>query len=65
MNTEQSPEVSLVDSTIYQDMLWCSNCGGTRIFLIDYEFDGGRVGCCLGCGDRRVAWFTRVTAEAA
>jgi hypothetical protein len=51
------------DPSIYQDMLWCANCGGNRIFLPAFEFEGGRVGCCLGCGEERVAWFTRATSE--
>lgn len=66
MTTEAiDPVVSALDSAIYQDPTWCSNCGGVRVFMMVYEFDGGRVGCCLGCGDERVVPFTRTTTEAA
>jgi hypothetical protein len=48
-----------------QEMRHCENCGGPQIFVIAWEFDGGRVGCCLGCGDERIERFTRTTGEAA
>jgi hypothetical protein len=57
--------VDVIDSAIYQDKSWCSKCGGPQTFVAIYEFDGGRVGCCLGCGDERVVPFTRTTTEAA
>jgi hypothetical protein len=50
---------------IYQDMSWCRKCAGDRIFLEVYEFEGGRVGYCVGCGDERIAPFTRANSEAA
>lgn len=57
--------VAVLDSQLYQDMRWCPNCGGAQIFVVVYEFEGGRVGVCLGCGDERIAAFTRTTQEAA
>lgn len=52
-----------LDTDIYRDMRWCSNCGGQRIFLEVFEFDAGRVGVCLGCGEERIALFTRTTTN--
>jgi hypothetical protein len=57
--------VAVLDSRVYRDMRWCPNCGGEQMFLPVYEFEGGRVGVCFGCGDEKVAAFTRTTAEAA
>jgi hypothetical protein len=51
-----------LDSEIYRDMRWCANCGGERIFVEVYEFEAGRVGVCLGCGDERVVRFSREVA---
>jgi hypothetical protein len=59
------PDIALLDSSVYQDMCWCMNCGGERVFLSVYEFEGGRVGCCMGCGEQRIAPFTRTTSEEA
>ena len=57
------PLLPLPSSPIYQEMFWCSDCGGEQIFFPIYEFEAGRVGCCLGCGEEKVRWFTRTTAE--
>ena len=62
------PEVSLhdslreLDSEIYRDMRWCPNCAGEKVFVEVYEFESGRVGVCLGCGEERVVRFTRMVA---
>lgn len=48
---------------LYQDMSWCGKCGGPRIFVEIFEFESGRVGYCLGCGEERIAVFTRTTSE--
>jgi hypothetical protein len=48
-----------------QEMEYCPKCGGPQIFVFAWEFEGGRVGCCLGCGDERIARFTRTNSEAA
>jgi hypothetical protein len=42
-----------------QEMQDCPNCGGPQIFVLAWEFESGRVGCCLGCGDERVIPFSR------
>jgi hypothetical protein len=57
--------IAVLDSLLFQDMRWCPNCGGEQIFVPVYEFAGGRVGFCFGCGDERIAGFTRVTTEVA
>jgi hypothetical protein len=55
-------QLAPLDAWLYQDMRWCAHCGGEQVFLPVFEFEGGRVGLCLGCGDERVIWFTRTTA---
>jgi hypothetical protein len=57
--------VAVLDSDICRDAVWCANCGGPQTFVAMYEFAGGRVGVCLGCGDERVARFTRAISEVA
>jgi hypothetical protein len=57
--------IAVLDSDVCRDMRWCVNCAGEQIFVEVYEFDGGRVGCCLGCGDERVIRFTRMNSEVA
>jgi hypothetical protein len=59
------PPVAVLDSSVCQDMRWCVNCGGEQVFVEVYEFEGGRMGVCLGCGDERIAPFSRVNSEAA
>jgi hypothetical protein len=54
-----------IDSAIYQEPRWCMNCGGEQTFLPVYECEFGRIGICLGCGEEKLAPFTRVTGEAA
>jgi hypothetical protein len=48
-----------------QEMEDCPNCGGPQIVVFAWEFEGGRVGCCLGCGERREMRFTRAISEVA
>ena len=55
--------VAVLDSDVCRDMRWCPGCGGEQIFVEVYEFDAGRVGVCLGCGEERVISFTRVSGE--
>lgn len=52
------------DLAIYQGNEFCPRCAGQRIFIQTFEFDGGRAGYCIGCGNERVIPFTR-TSEAA
>jgi len=52
--------IAVLDSDKYRDMRWCVNCGGEQVFVEVYEFELGRVGVCLGCGEERVVLFTRV-----
>jgi hypothetical protein len=58
-----SPVLTALDSAVYRDPKWCANCGGEQTFVEVYEFEGGRVGFCLGCGEERIARFTRVSSE--
>lgn len=55
--------VAVLDSEVCRDMRSCFNCAGEQVFVEVYEFDGGRVGVCLGCGEERVVGFTRVSGE--
>jgi hypothetical protein len=57
--------LTALDSDVCRDMRWCINCGGEKVFVEVFEFDGGRMGVCLGCGEERVEPFTRTTTEAA
>ena len=57
--------VAVLDSSIYRDMRWCVGCAGEQVFLEVYEFSGGRVGVCLGCGEEKLIPFTRTNSEAA
>jgi hypothetical protein len=52
-------------STWVQFMRYCPRCEKETIFVAGWECAAGLVGCCLECGDERVAPFTRTTAEAA
>lgn len=52
-----------LDPAIHRDMRWCANCGGEQVFLAVYEFEAGRMGVCLGCGEEKIVGFTRTTAE--
>ncbi len=62
--SEPAPVVVL-DPEVYQDMRWCAKCAGEQIFVEVYEFESGRVGVCLGCGDESVVRFSRVNSEVA
>jgi hypothetical protein len=57
--------VAVLDSDVYRDTRDdCPNCGarrGPETFVSVYEFRGGRFGVCLGCGEERTVWFTRVS----
>ena len=61
----EAAELVQLDSWIHRDMRWCARCGGEQVFVEVYEFEGGRLGCCLGCGEERVVAFTRTVGEAA
>jgi hypothetical protein len=61
---EASPGFTVLDSEIFRDPRWCANCGGTQTFVEVYEFESGRVGFCLGCGEEKTRWFTRTVGEA-
>lgn len=52
-----------LDPFVYEELRWCANCGGEQRFFPCFEFDGGRVGVCFGCGDEKVIPFTRETAQ--
>lgn len=56
--------VAALDPFLYEEPRWCVNCGGEQRFFPCFEFAGGRVGVCLGCGDERVIPFSRTNAEA-
>ena len=54
--------LDVLDQDVYRDMRWCPNCAGEKVFVEVYEFESGRVGVCLGCGEERVVRFTRMVA---
>jgi hypothetical protein len=51
--------------TWVQEMRHCDRCGGEQIFVLAWEFESGRVGVCLGCGEERIERFSRTNSEAA
>lgn len=42
-------------------MQFCFVCEAEQIFRAGWECEAGLIGCCLGCGDERIAPFTRTT----
>jgi len=64
VSCETIPVVAL-DPFLCQSPRWCANCGGEQTFFPVYEIEQGRVGFCFGCGDERIAPFTRMNSEAA
>jgi len=58
-------QVAALDPFVYRDMHWCTRCGGEQVFLPCVEYDFGRIGICLGCGEEKVQRFSRTTSEAA
>jgi hypothetical protein len=57
--------VAALDPFVYQKPRWCANCGGEQTFFPVYEIEQGLVGFCFGCGEERIAPFTRMNSEAA
>ena len=60
--------VAVLDTQV-QFMQHCEVCcdpcdpEDQEIFLAGWECSSGLLGVCLGCGDERIAGFSRVTAE--
>lgn len=46
-------------------MRFCYVCNSDKLFVAYGVCSSGLVGCCLGCGDERIAPFTRVNSEVA
>lgn len=65
MSAAATPSLTVLDPSICRDMRWCVNCGGQQIFVEVFECEAGRMGVCLGCGEERIAPFTRMNSEAA
>lgn len=51
-----------LDPLVYQEMRWCPDCAGERVFVPILEIDAGRVGICLGCDSRKFIPFSRECA---
>jgi len=45
-------------------MEFCAHCDSEQIFVAAWDCQAGLVGCCIGCGDERIAPFTRAISEA-
>ena len=56
--------IAVLDSRV-EFMRFCSTCECEQMFVAGWECASGLVGCCLGCGDERIAGFSRTTAEVA
>jgi hypothetical protein len=48
-----------------QFLRYCANCDRDQIFVAGWVCEFGLIGCCLGCGDERIAPFTRANSEVA
>lgn len=59
------PEIAALAPFLYQDMRWCVNCGGEKIFVEQFECELGRMGVCLGCGEEKFVAWTRTNSEVA
>jgi hypothetical protein len=46
-----------------QFMRYCEKCDALTIFVAGWECEAGLVGYCVGCGEERIARFTRVSSE--
>lgn len=46
-------------------MRFCRICDVERRFIADRVCVSGLIGCCVDCGDERIAPFTRVNSEVA
>lgn len=44
---------------------FCERCDCEQTFVAAWECDLGLLGCCQGCGEERVARFTRENSEVA
>jgi len=53
---------AVLDLSVYQDMRWCADCAGEKLFLQLYEVESGRVGICLGCEQEKFVPFSREVA---
>lgn len=51
--------------THVQFLRFCLKCDSEQLFVAAWQCDSGLVGCCQGCGDERIAPFTRVNSEVA
>lgn len=65
LSIERFPTFAYSTVAVHQDMSDCWKCGGARIFIVVFEFENGRAGYCVGCGEERVLPFSRTVAEAA
>ena len=43
---------------------YCEKCDSEQIFIAGWWCATGLVGCCIGCGDERIAPFTHTTTGA-
>jgi len=46
-------------------MRFCRSCDAEQRFVADRVCVSGLIGCCVNCGDERIAPFTRVNSEVA
>jgi hypothetical protein len=64
-NAFQGGDVVALDPFVHRSPRWCANCGGPQTFVTVFEFEGGRVGFCDGCGDEKCVPFSRTMSEVA
>jgi hypothetical protein len=65
---ERSPQpacgIAVLDHFV-EFMQFCFVCQCEQIFRAGWECEAGLLGCCLGCGDERIAPFSRAASEVA
>lgn len=53
-----------LDRTV-EFMRWCDVCEALEQFTAAWQCEAGLLGCCRGCGDERIAPWTRTTEACA
>lgn len=56
---------ALLEYGLYDDMLWCADCGGLQRFIPLERWPGGWRGLCWGCEREKYVLIGRSESEAA
>jgi hypothetical protein len=64
VNLPRPPEVIASLTPTIEWIRFCYSCNSDQRFVADRACVSGLIGCCSGCGDERIAPFTRSNSEA-